>query len=150
IRAPQQIVVQRPDEIPVVAARFPLVIKPSRSVVESGDARTKVSVLYAQTQTELTAALLSLPEQAFPVLLQERIEGPGCAISVLMWDGQVRAAFAHRRLREKPPSGGVSVLRDAIPLDRELLARCAALLADFDWRGVAMVEFKQQRATGIP
>ena len=33
IRAPQQIVVQKPDEIPVVAARFPLVIKPSRSVV---------------------------------------------------------------------------------------------------------------------
>jgi len=28
--------------------------------------------------------------------------------------------FAHRRLREKPPSGGVSVYRESIPLAEEL------------------------------
>jgi predicted ATP-grasp superfamily ATP-dependent carboligase len=130
--------------------RFPLVIKPSRSVVGTGGDRAKTSVLYASDVAQLRAALASLPAAAFPVMLQERVEGPGFAISLLVWDGEVRAAFAHRRIREKPPSGGVSVLREGMPLDADLLARSTALLADFNWRGVAMVEYKLQQATGTP
>jgi predicted ATP-grasp superfamily ATP-dependent carboligase len=69
---------------------------------------------------------------------------------VLLWNGELRAAFAHRRIREKPPSGGVSVLSESIALDSDLLARSVALLRDFDWQGVAMVEYKVDHVTGVP
>jgi predicted ATP-grasp superfamily ATP-dependent carboligase len=82
--------------------------------------------------------------------VQERVIGPGIGVFVLLWDGELLAAFAHRRIREKPPSGGVSVLSESIPLDPGLLARSDALLRDFDWQGVAMVEYKIDQKTGIP
>jgi predicted ATP-grasp superfamily ATP-dependent carboligase len=152
IAVPSQIVLDAPHAFDTVAAdvRFPLVIKPFRSVVGVGGDRAKTSVLYASDIAELRSAISDLPAAAFPVMLQERVEGPGFAISVLIWDGEVRAAFGHRRLREKPPSGGVSVLREAMPIDNELLARSVALLGDFGWRGVAMVEYKLQQRTGVP
>ena len=53
------------------------------------------------------------------------------------------AAFAHRRLREKPPEGGVSVYRESIPLDSELATAGRRLLEDLNWQGVAMIECKR-------
>ncbi len=152
IEAPSQLVLDCLADLDAIAAelRFPLVVKPFRSVVGSGADRTKTSVLYASTLDDLRRTLTNLPAATFPVMLQERVEGPGFAISVLVWDGELRAAFGHRRLREKPPSGGVSVLREAMGYDPDLLARSVSLLAEFDWRGVAMVEYKLQQSTGVP
>jgi predicted ATP-grasp superfamily ATP-dependent carboligase len=146
----QHVVHSREEAVDYSDARFPLVLKPSRSVVGPLGARERVGVLYANDRRELKLALQRLSSDAFPLLMQERIEGPGTAISLLLWEGELRAAFAHRRLREKPPSGGVSVLRESVALDAELLARSAALLRDVDWRGVAMVEFKVDARTGMP
>ena len=78
-------------------------------------------------------------------LLQEYIEGRGEAIFLLMDGEYTRAVFAHRRLREKPPAGGVSVLRESIAPDPVLLDGSERLLAALDWRGVAMVEFRRGR-----
>jgi predicted ATP-grasp superfamily ATP-dependent carboligase len=152
IRVPAQVVLHSAPDGPLApgTVSFPVVIKPSRSVVGIGADRAKTSVLYAEDEAALSAALRTLPPAAFPVLLQERVHGPGFAISVLLWDGELRAAFAHRRLREKPPSGGVSVLREGIELSPELLARSVALLSEFEWQGVAMVEFKLHERTGVP
>jgi predicted ATP-grasp superfamily ATP-dependent carboligase len=44
----------------------------------------------------------------------------------------------------------VSVLRESIPIDEDLLNRSVALLRDFGWEGVAMVEYKLDVQTGIP
>jgi predicted ATP-grasp superfamily ATP-dependent carboligase len=52
------------------------------------------------------------------------------------------AFFSHRRLREKPPWGGVSVLSESTPLDPILLTHARALLDAVTWHGIAMVEFK--------
>jgi len=60
----------------------------------------------------------------------------------------VLATFAHRRLREKPPSGGVSVLAEAVVLEPALEAAALALLAELNWEGVAMVECKRDEANG--
>lgn len=160
LTVPRQVLLQSPDEADAHdwSGRFPLVIKPIRSVVgvaagavETMDAaRAKTSVSYAADREELRARLAQLDRAAYPVMVQERIIGPGFAISLLLWDGELRAAFAHRRLREKPPSGGVSVLREGIALDDELTRKAFALLREFNWQGVAMVEFKMQQATGVP
>lgn len=132
------------------ALNFPLVLKPSRSVSGPEGGRVRAGVAYASDETELYAALNCFPPAAYPILVQQRIAGPGFGISILLWDGELRAAFAHRRIREKPPSGGVSVLRESIPLDTGLLSKCITLLRDFNWQGVAMVEFKLDDKSGAP
>ncbi|HEX5632505.1 MAG TPA: ATP-grasp domain-containing protein, partial [Gemmatimonadales bacterium] len=90
------------------------------------------------------------PGEAYPLLLQQRIVGPGTGIFLLVWDGETRAVFAHRRLREKPPSGGVSVLSESVAAEPDLVAQSRRLLDAFGWRGVAMVEYKRDAATGVP
>ena len=56
--------------------------------------------------------------------------------------GRPVAFFAHRRLRERPPSGGVSVLSESVGLDPYLRELSRRILDHVGWHGVAMVEFK--------
>jgi predicted ATP-grasp superfamily ATP-dependent carboligase len=130
--------------------QYPLVVKPARSVAGGETERVKLGVCHASSPAELRARLEALPGSAYPVMLQQRIVGPGVGIFLLRWDGKTLAEFAHRRLREKPPSGGVSVYRESIPVDRELARRSTELLDRFDWRGVAMIEYKIDSSTGTP
>jgi predicted ATP-grasp superfamily ATP-dependent carboligase len=78
----------------------------------------------------------------FPFLIQKKVEGPGVGIFLLMKNGEVLADFAHRRIREKPPSGGVSVLCESIKPPKDALHAAVKILKKLDWTGVAMVEFK--------
>lgn len=132
------------------ALPYPVVLKPSRSVGENAGGRAKLSVSYAADVDELRRKIRALPAAAFPLLLQQRITGAGTGIFLLLWDGEQRAQFAHRRLCEKPPSGGVSVYRESIAIDEDLRDRSRALLERFGWRGVAMVEYKRDFASGQP
>lgn len=132
------------------ALRFPLVVKPSRSVAESDGRRIKLQVRHAADRDALERVLAELPAAAFPVLLQERIEGPGTGVFLLMHEGAPAAVFAHRRIREKPPTGGVSVYRESVRADPELVRRSVRLLSAFGWEGVAMVEYKIDASTGTP
>jgi predicted ATP-grasp superfamily ATP-dependent carboligase len=129
---------------------YPVVLKPARSVVLNESAQAKLSVRHAATPDEFRVELERLPDAAFPLLVQRRIVGPGVGVFVLLWDGELRACFMHRRLREKPPSGGVSVYCESIPLDAALVRRVVALLQCFEWQGVAMAEMKVDRVSGTP
>jgi protein tyrosine phosphatase (PTP) superfamily phosphohydrolase (DUF442 family) len=53
----------------------------------------------------------------------------------------------HRRIRETPPTGGVSCCAISI-YESDLLAIGKRLLDALVWHGVAMVEFKRERSTG--
>lgn len=128
---------------------FPVVIKPSRSVGEAAAGREKLGVRHAADRHRLAEIVAQVPDAAFPLLIQERIVGPGVGVFLLRWQGRVVARFAHRRLREKPPSGGVSVLCESAAADPELTAHAERLLDALDWEGVAMVEFKLD-ASGRP
>jgi predicted ATP-grasp superfamily ATP-dependent carboligase len=129
---------------------FPVVLKPARSIGEAAGDRRKVGVVHAEDARRFRERIAELPAQAFPLLAQQRVVGPGVGIFLLTWKGERIATFAHRRIREKPPSGGVSVYRESVPADPALVERSAALLREFAWDGVAMVEFKIDDATGIP
>jgi protein-tyrosine-phosphatase/predicted ATP-grasp superfamily ATP-dependent carboligase len=149
IAIPRQVVVGNASEAGrVVAAglRFPVVIKSTVSV-RGG---TRHPARYATDEAQLARTLTRQPPDAFPVLVQERIVGPGTGIFLLVWDGETLATFAHRRIRESPPSGGASVCSESIPADPRLVALSRSLLDRFGWRGVAMVEFKIDAATGTP
>jgi len=123
---------------------FPAVLKPHRSVVGG----RRFGVQFVDTPDQCRAALRGLAPVAFPVLLQRRIQGAGEGLFVLRWNGRIVAEFAHRRLREKPPEGGVSVLRESIALDEELAAAGRRLLDALDWQGVAMIECKRDESSG--
>jgi predicted ATP-grasp superfamily ATP-dependent carboligase len=129
---------------------FPLVIKPARSVIDATSGRAKIGVAHASNADELAARASRYDAAAYPLLLQQRVVGPGVGVFLLRWNGRILAAFSHRRLREKPPSGGVSVYSESIALEPELLRQAEALLEAFSWQGVAMVEFKIDAVTGIP
>jgi predicted ATP-grasp superfamily ATP-dependent carboligase len=60
------------------------------------------------------------------------------------------AVFGHRRLREKPPTGGVSVLSESIAIPDDALGYASRLLEELQWQGVAMVEFKVDSRDGVP
>ena len=126
---------------------FPLVLKPARSVGERDG--TRLTVRHAASREEMRTALRTLPDSAFPLLVQQRLTGAGVGIFLLRWAGRTLAVFSHRRLLEKPPSGGVSVYRESIAADPVLVERSCRLLDRFDWEGVAMVEYKLD-AAGTP
>lgn len=149
--------VQRPlasraevEQLDLDRLAYPLVVKPARSVSGAGAERVKVGVSHASDASELRRRIEELPDAAFPVLLQQRIVGPGVGIFLLRWRGQTVAEFAHRRIREKPPSGGVSVYRESVAADPGLVKRSTELLDRFGWEGVAMVEYKVDAVTGTP
>jgi predicted ATP-grasp superfamily ATP-dependent carboligase len=121
---------------------WPVVVKPSRSVTDSKGVRQKTGVRYARDLGQLGQILAGLDLTTYPILVQERIAGPGVGVFVLLWGGRLLGVCAHRRIREKPPSGGVSVLRESIPVPPGLLESSLALLRCLDWDGVAMVEYK--------
>jgi carbamoylphosphate synthase large subunit len=152
IATPRQFVIHRQGEAfaPPQDLPFPLVVKPSRSIGENGAGRIKLGVKHARNLPQLRDILGALPRETFPVLLQERIVGPGIGIFILLWEGKVLAEFAHRRIREKPPSGGVSVYRESIEAPAGLVESSCALLRQFEWTGVAMVEYKLDAKAGTP
>ena len=127
---------------------YPVVIKPGRSRVRTATGWIANSVSYAHTDVELSNKLRNLPPEAYPVLLQERIRGPGVGLFACYDRGRPVALFSHRRLREKPPSGGVSVLSESAPLNPEAVEYASRLLNSLAWHGVAMVEFKQDDRDG--
>jgi predicted ATP-grasp superfamily ATP-dependent carboligase len=151
IAVPRQVVLKTRADVraldPTLLA-YPLVLKPSRSVGEHDGQRVSLGVRHVANAEALRAETAALGEAAFPLLLQQRIVGPGIGIFLLLWDGKVLATFAHKRLREKPPSGGVSVYSESVVPDAELVERSRALLEHMKWRGVAMVEFKREASTG--
>ena len=132
------------------ALAFPLVIKPSRSVRPNAGRHMKLDVRHASDPRQLDTELARIDASAYPLLLQRRIIGPGVGVFLLLWDGDTVAVFSHRRIREKPPSGGVSVYRESIPADPAVVARSRTLLEHFGWQGVAMVEYKIDEASGVP
>lgn len=129
---------------------FPLVIKPSRSRVLRGSRWILTSVTYAQDKDDLIRQLKAFEDDIFPVILQERIQGPGLGVFMCFNKGKPIASFSHKRLREKPPSGGVSVLRESIPVDPLAYDFSVKLLSALNWHGVAMVEFKVSNADQRP
>jgi predicted ATP-grasp superfamily ATP-dependent carboligase len=150
VPAPASWSLLRPADLAAVlpVASYPAVIKPSRSRVWTPGGWISTGVDYAPDRATLERKVRELPEAVFPVLIQERIQGPGVGVFAAFDRGTPVAMFAHRRLREKPPSGGVSVLRESAPLDPDAAAHATRLLGALGWHGVAMVEFKRDSRDG--
>ncbi|MEW7985401.1 MAG: ATP-grasp domain-containing protein [Candidatus Thiodiazotropha sp.] len=129
---------------------YPVVVKPSRSRVMIDGRWVFTSVTYADSYEELQSILEKTNSEIFPVILQERVRGKGVGAFYCYDEGRCIAKFSHRRIREKPPSGGVSVLRESVGIDPDIDRYSQLLLKKIKWHGVAMVEYKYDDENGVP
>ena len=83
-------------------------------------------------------------------MVQRIIKGQGIGFFSLYQNGERKRTFYHKRILEKPPSGGVSVLCESTAEDLEIKEHASKILNVLQWHGVAMVEFKKDYKTGIP
>src|SRR5690606_384115 len=87
---------------------FPAVLKPMISDLSG----TNRSVYYLSNIEHAKKVLSELPDKSL-FFIQEQISGIGVGVFALYNHGQLVTSFCHKRVLEKPPSGGVSVLSES-------------------------------------
>ncbi len=124
---------------------FPVVLKPrsSAEMSDDGAVRTTGRPRYARSLQELLAVHLDLHRVSSRVLVQEFVDGEGAGYFALMRHGELRAEFAHRRIRDVHPTGSGSAVRVSVEPDPQVRQASLAILRALHWHGVAMVEFRQ-------
>ena len=130
------------DEI-VARLRFPVVVK-ARSKTHVPPNAFKVR--YFTEATALKEQFTRDPHFGADNLLQEYCPGEGVGLGILMHRGTIVTAFQHRRVKELPSTGGVGVLAVSERPDPRLIEMSQRLLRALEWEGVAMVEFRHDRA----
>lgn len=121
----------------------PAVLKPARSRYMKGNRVVATSVQTVRSRDQLQGTLDRLDWLGdIPCLVQRFIPGRGAGIFALYSETGPVAWFAHKRIREKPPTGGVSVLCESVPIDPLMQTAAMKLLSAVGWVGVAMVEFR--------
>lgn len=128
---------------------YPVVLKPRSSEELAGATMRKAGrPLYARTPADFDEAYGRIRRSSSAVLVQEFVPGEGLGYFALMHHGELRAEFAHRRLRDVLPTGSGSALRVSIEPDEEIRRASLAMLSALRWHGVAMVEYR--KPTGSP
>lgn len=122
---------------------YPIVLKPGKSWIYHEQQWRRAAVRFADNADAAKKILdTDWSFKAHPFMIQEKVAGFGAGVFAIYDNGKPLAFFAHRRLREKPPSGGVSVLSESTLVDPVLEQHARTLLDNANWHGVAMVEFK--------
>ena len=127
------------------SATFPVVLKPRSSVETLPDGMLGIAgrPRYARNAEDLLAIYREMSEISSRVLVQEFVEGEGTGYFALMRQGELRAEFAHRRIRDVHPTGSGSAVRISVEPDPQVRRASLAILQALHWHGVAMVEFRQ-------
>ena len=124
---------------------LPLALKP-KSSYRLGQAGAKASVQIVRSEAALAEALGGISDRS-GWLIEAFFKGEGVGLSVLAEHGEVRLAFQHRRLHEASETGGSSS-RISEALDPRFLGDVRRMAAATALHGVAMFEFRRERATG--
>ncbi len=130
---------------------YPCVVKPRFSCYWDGAGPiARGGVRYADSAQSLRDIFRSARLDPELFLVQELIHGDGLGVFALLEEGNARAVFAHRRLREANPTGGRASLAESIAPEDRVVAPALRLLHALRWTGVAMVEFKDPGAPAPP
>ena len=134
------------------STRFPVVLKArtSEEVAADGSLRATGAPVYARDAREFADAYRELSRRCSAVLAQEFVAGSGVGYFALMREGEPRAEFAHRRLRDVRPTGSGSALRESARPDARVREAALKILKALRWHGVAMVEFRVRDGDGEP
>ena len=128
------------------SVRYPVVLKPrtSEETTVAEKIRTTGRPQYARDAREFEDAYRDLSSRASAVLVQEFVPGEGTGYFALMHHGELRAEFAHQRIRDVYPTGSGSAVRVSVDPDPEIRKSSLAILSALRWHGVAMVEYRKQ------
>lgn len=126
---------------------FPVVLKPPRPYDKAPWKALNFQYKHCASTGEVLRILKQFEGAPYLPLVQQYCPGHGVGIELCMHDGEPIAAFQHERIRENPPSGGVSVMRRSAALSKPLFNDAVRLLKGMGWKGVAMVEFRYDPAT---
>ena len=146
IRVPRGVVVpggRLPDESTLSGFGRSFVVRPARSWRIRGGQWVHGVVFVARSRDELAERVRNDPALSFPYLVQEHVSGAGCGLFVSAAEGKILSVFAHRRLREKPPWGGVSTLCESVAPSPDLVEAATRYVETARWSGLAMFEFKR-------
>ncbi len=107
-------------------------------------------VEYAGSPEALLAILSRYDALGLYPIVQEWCPGEGLGQMLHMHDGRATLTFQHRRLREWPPTGGVSSFCEAVrpSLHSAQMEKSEELLRAIGWQGPAMVEYRYDRSSG--
>jgi len=151
IAVPHSILVNSPQEASSAATsvEYPVVLKPRASEeLSGGSIRTAGRPRYARNPDEFQEAYHDLHRRCSALLVQSFVAGEGAGYFALMNHGELRAEFAHRRIRDVYPTGSGSAVRVSVEPDPAIRRDSLAILAALRWHGVAMVEYRKQ--PGLP
>jgi predicted ATP-grasp superfamily ATP-dependent carboligase len=121
---------------------WPVMLKPVHSVARDAGGRLRKQGAERAADPESLRAAWRRAVAPGRALVQRIVPGRGEGLFLLRARGQTIASFAHRRLREKPPEGGLSVLRESIAVAPDRLRRVEAVLDAAGFEGAAMAEFR--------
>ncbi len=148
IRVPQTVTVANLEQARELArsVRYPVVLKPrsSEELSTSGKIRTGGRPHYARNAAQFEAAYTDVGSRSSAVVVQEFVAGEGTGYFALLHYGELRAEFAHRRIRDVYPTGSGSAVRVSVEPDPEIRRCSLSILSALHWHGVAMVEYRKQ------
>lgn len=153
IKVPESRLISDLDEAAAAAASlpYPVVLKARTSEEMSADGTIPVTSrpMYAGNPADFLHCYRAMRSRASDVLVQEFVQGQGAGYFALLHDGELRAEFAHLRLREVNPTGSGSSLRVSVPPSAAIRDGSLAMLRALNYEGAAMVEYRI-REDGVP
>lgn len=126
----------------IATAPLPAVLKPRRSrAILEGAVRAATASVHADAAS-LAAAAARLEASGLGAYAEPWVPGSGHGVFLLLAGGEVRARFAHRRVREGGPLGGPSAVCESVAPDPRLEDAAVALARDLGADGPFMAEFR--------
>ncbi len=134
------------SDIETVELTYPVVIKApfemGKNVVEYAHSKEEAIFSFKKMSRKYEFTAPNFP------IVQEYITGEGYGFFAFYDQGECKRSFMHKRIRENPPSGGVSTCAESF-CDEQLFNYGKKILDALHWNGVAMVEFKMDVKDGI-
>src|SRR5438445_5109856 len=145
IAVPASVSVATADDVPraLKDVGLPAVVKPSESWIGAEGQGTRVVSRLVTTPEEAFRAVSEHTRFGGVTLFQPFIPGRREAVSFLYANGQVYARFAQWAKRTNPPLGGDSVLRQSIPVPKDIGDQSERLVREIDLEGYSEIEFRR-------
>jgi predicted ATP-grasp superfamily ATP-dependent carboligase len=148
IPGPLSVPITGPEDVRAALAEVgcPAVIKPTQSWAHQGSTSLRVTPIAVVDNTEADNVVKELCQLGSSAIIQQWAGGRRESVNLFYARGQVLAAHAQVCYRAAPVTGGVSVVRETIPLSDELRVPAFALIEALQLEGYSEVEFRRDAA----
>jgi predicted ATP-grasp superfamily ATP-dependent carboligase len=143
IEYPKTIRIDSVEDLPTVLGEFgfPFVLKPTTAW--TGQTANRIVPEEVIDKAEAFEVAQRSLDAGAGVLAQQWACGRREGASLFVVDGEVLASCAHVAHRTSPALGGVSVMRESIPMPADIYAAAVNLVTTIGLQGVCEVEFRR-------